>query len=59
MLLMVVKSIRGGICHSIYRHAKANNKYLKYHDKHKESLYLEYWDVSNIWLGYIVKASHK
>ena len=59
MLLMVVKSIRGGICHSIYRHAKANNKYMKHHDKHKESLYLEYWDVSNIWLGYIVKASHK
>ena len=59
MLLMVVKSIREGICHSVYRHAKANNKYMKYHDKHKESLYLEYWDVSNIWLGYIVKASHK
>ena len=42
MLLMIVKSIRRGICHSIYRHAKANNKYMKYHDKHKESSYLEY-----------------
>ena len=29
MLLMVEKGIRGGICHSIYRYAKANNKYLK------------------------------
>ena len=29
MLLMVEKGIRGGICHSIYRHTKANNKYMK------------------------------
>ena len=29
MLLMVEKSIRGGICYSIYRYAKANNKYMK------------------------------
>ena len=26
MLLIVQKGIRGGICHSIYQHAKANNK---------------------------------
>ena len=26
MLLMVEEGIRGGICHSIHRHAKANNK---------------------------------
>ena len=31
MLLMVEKGIRGGICHSIQRYAKANNKYLKSH----------------------------
>ena len=36
MLLMVEKGIRGGICHSIYRYAKANNKYRKNYDKHKE-----------------------
>ena len=24
------KAIRGGICHSINRHEKANNKYLNY-----------------------------
>ena len=29
MLLMVEEGIRGGICHSIYRYAKANNKYMK------------------------------
>ena len=28
MLLMVEEGIRGGICHSIHRHAKANNKYM-------------------------------
>ena len=29
MLLMVEEGIRGGICHSIHRYAKANNKYTK------------------------------
>ena len=29
MLLMVDKGNRGGMCHCIYRYAKANNKYMK------------------------------
>ena len=29
MTLMVEKGIRGGICHSIYRYVKANNKQMK------------------------------
>ena len=33
MLLMVEKGIRGGICHSIQRYAKANNKYMKSYNK--------------------------
>ena len=36
MLLMVEEGIRGGICHSIHRHAKANTKYMKNYDKNKE-----------------------
>ena len=48
MLLMVEKSIRGGKCHSIYRYAKANNKYKKDYDKKKESSYLQYWDVNSL-----------
>ena len=40
MLLMVEKGIKGGICHSIHRYAKANNKYMKDYDKSKESSYL-------------------
>ena len=37
MLLMIEKGIRGVICHSVYRHAKANNRYMKIYDKNKES----------------------
>ena len=40
MLLMIEKGVRGGICHSIYRYAKANNKHMKNYDKNKESSYL-------------------
>ena len=29
MLLIVKKGIRGGICHSIHKYAKPNNKYIK------------------------------
>ena len=29
MLLTVEKGIRGGICQAIYRHTRANNKYMK------------------------------
>ena len=36
LFLRVKKDVRGGICHSIYRYAKANNKYRKNYDKHKE-----------------------
>ena len=35
MLLMVEKGIRGGICDSIYRYAKAEKKYMKDYDKKK------------------------
>ena len=49
ILLMVEKVIRGGICHVINRYAKANDKYIKDYDKNKESSYLEYWDVNNLY----------
>ena len=49
MLLMVEKGTRREICHSIYRYAKANNKYMKDYDKNKELSYLQYWDVNNLY----------
>ena len=49
MLLLAEKGIRGGICHSIYRYAKLNNKYMKDYDENKESSYIQYWDVNNLY----------
>ena len=49
ILLMAEKGIRGGTCHSICRYVKANNKYMKDYDKNKESSYLQYWDVNNLY----------
>ena len=43
ILLMVEKGIRGGVCHSIYRYAKANNKYMKNYE------HIQYWDVNNLY----------
>ena len=49
MLLMVEEEIRGGICHSIHRHAKANNKYTKNYDENNESSYIQYLDANNLY----------
>ena len=49
MLLMLEEGIRGGICHSVFRHAKVNNKYMKDYDKNKESSFLIYTDYNNLY----------
>ena len=49
MLLMVEKRIRGGICHSIHRYAKANNKYMKSYNNNEESSYIQYLDANNLY----------
>ena len=49
MLLMVEEGIRGGICHSIYRYVKANNKYMNNYDKNEESSYIQYLDANNLY----------
>ena len=53
MLLMVEKGIKGGICHSIYQYGKANKKYMKDYDKHKESSYFQYWAVNYLY-GWVI-----
>ena len=37
MLLMIEEGIRGGMCQSTYKCAKANNKYVKNYDKKIDS----------------------
>ena len=49
MLLMVENEIRGGICHAIYRYAKANSKYLKNYNKYKEESFFQYLDANNLY----------
>ena len=46
---MVEKGIRGGICHSIQRYAKANNKYMKNYNNNGESSYIQYLDANNLY----------
>ena len=55
MLLMVEKGIRGGICHSVYWYAKANNKYMKDYDKKKN---LHIFNIG-MWIICLVGKCHK
>ena len=48
MLLLLEEGIRGGICHSIHRYAKANNKYMKNYNNNEESSYIQYLDANNL-----------
>ena len=43
------KRHREGICHVILWYVKANNKYVKDYVNNKESSYLKYWDVNNLY----------
>ena len=49
MLLMVEEGIKGGICHSIHRYAKASNKYMKNYNNNEESSYIQYLDANNLY----------
>ena len=75
MLLMVKEGIRGGICHAVHTHAKANNKYMKnYEKKEKESSYIQYLDKNSLygwamsqklpkngfkWINYVMEIDEK
>ena len=49
MLLMVKKVIKGGMCDTRHRYAKANNRYIRDYDPSRESSYLMYWEVNNLY----------
>ena len=46
---MVEEGIRGGICHSIHRHSKANNKYMKNQNNKEKSSYTQYLGANNLY----------
>ena len=48
MLLVIEEGITVRICHTIYRYAKADNKYLNKQDINKESFYLSYEAINNL-----------
>ena len=49
MLIMYEEGTPGRMCQATHRYAKANNKYMKNHDKNKESTYLEHLDANNLY----------
>ena len=49
MVLMTEARIRGGMCQSVHRYAKANNKYMKNYNKSIESSSLMYLDANNLY----------
>ena len=60
MLLIAEKEIRGGICHSIYRYAKPNNKYMKdIMKKQRIVIYSILGCKLFIWMGNVAKACSK
>ena len=46
---MIEEGIKGGICHSVLRHAKANNKYRKDYDENKDDSFLIYTNYNNLY----------
>ena len=49
MFLLFEKGIRGGMCNVVQKYAVANNKYMKNCDDTKDSYFIVYIDVNNLY----------
>ena len=47
--LIIESGIKGDICQSIHRYAKANNKYMKNYNRNIPLPFLEYYDANNLY----------
>ena len=48
--LFIEKELKRGICNIAKRYAKANNKYMKDYDPKKQSKFIMYFDMNNLYL---------
>ena len=55
--LFIEKGLRGGISHIAKRYAKANNKYMNDYDPKKQSTFISYLDMNNIY-GWAMSEYH-
>ena len=49
MHLFIEKGMREGFSYIANRYCKANNKYVKGYDENKDSTFITYWDVNNLY----------
>ena len=49
MYLFIEKGLRGGISYIAKRYAKANNKYMNDYDPKKQSTFISYLDMNNLY----------
>ena len=47
--LFIEKGLRGGISYTAKRYAKANNKYINDYDPKKQSTFISYLDMNNLY----------
>ena len=63
MYLFIEKGLRGGISYIAKRYSEANNKYMKDYDPKKQSQFITYLDMTNLYgwaiSGYLLYGGFK